>query len=43
MLEVLGLTKSFGLQAIFKNFGLNLPQGRFTVLVGPSGCGKSTL
>lgn len=37
MLEVLGLAKSFGLQAIFKNFGLNLPQGGFTVLVGPSG------
>ena len=43
MLEVLGLAKSFGLQTIFKNFGLHLPQGRFTVLVGPSGCGKSTL
>lgn len=43
MLEVQGLAKSFGLQAIFKNFSLNLPQGRFTVLVGPSGCGKSTL
>ncbi len=43
MLEVQGLAKSFGLQAIFKNFSLDLPQGRFTVLVGPSGCGKSTL
>ena len=43
MLEVLGLAKSFGLQTIFKNFDLNLPQGRFTVMVGPSGCGKSTL
>lgn len=43
MLEVLDLTKSFGLQTIFKNFDLNLPQGRFTVMVGPSGCGKSTL
>ncbi|NDY71224.1 ABC transporter ATP-binding protein [Desulfobacter hydrogenophilus] len=43
MLEVLGLAKSFGLQTIFENFDLNLPHGRFTVLVGPSGCGKSTL
>jgi NitT/TauT family transport system ATP-binding protein len=43
MLEVLGLAKSFGLQTIFKNFDLTLPQGRFTVIVGPSGCGKSTL
>ncbi|MCG8551958.1 MAG: ABC transporter ATP-binding protein [Desulfobacterales bacterium] len=43
MLEVLDLAKSFGLQAVFKNFNLILPQGRFTVLVGPSGCGKSTL
>jgi len=43
MLEILGLAKSFGLQTIFKNFDLTLPQGRFTVIVGPSGCGKSTL
>nr|WP_319490431.1 ABC transporter ATP-binding protein [uncultured Desulfobacter sp.] len=43
MLEVLGLAKSFDLQAVFKNFSLTLPQGYFTVLVGPSGCGKSTL
>lgn len=43
MLEVLDLAKSFGLQTIFRNFDLNLPQGRFTVIVGPSGCGKSTL
>jgi len=43
MLEVLDLAKSFDLQAVFKNFNLTLPQGRFTVLVGPSGCGKSTL
>ncbi|WP_321418858.1 ABC transporter ATP-binding protein [uncultured Desulfobacter sp.] len=43
MLEVLDLAKSFDRQAVFKNFNLILPQGRFTVLVGPSGCGKSTL
>ena len=43
MLEIIGLTKSFGLQTTFKDFSLNLPQGCFTVLVGPSGCGKSTL
>ena len=43
MLEVTDLAKSFGLQTIFKNFDLTLPQGRFTVIVGPSGCGKSTL
>ncbi|WP_289020561.1 hypothetical protein [Desulfobacter postgatei] len=32
MLEVLGLAKSFGLQAIFKNFGLNLPHALATAL-----------
>jgi len=43
MLEVLDLAKSFGAQTIFEDFSLNLPRGRFTVIVGPSGCGKSTL
>ncbi|WP_321495654.1 ABC transporter ATP-binding protein [uncultured Desulfobacter sp.] len=43
MLEIMGLAKSFGLQATFKDFSLDLPRGGFTVMVGPSGCGKSTL
>jgi ABC-type nitrate/sulfonate/bicarbonate transport system ATPase subunit len=43
MLQVCSVTKYFKGQKVFSEFDLNVPQGRFHVLVGPSGCGKSTL
>lgn len=38
-----GLSKSFGPHAVYDNFDLTLPEGRFISIFGPNGCGKSTL
>ncbi len=40
---VRGLRKSFGSQAIYDGFDLDVPRGKFTTIFGPNGCGKSTL
>jgi multiple sugar transport system ATP-binding protein len=40
--EIAGITKSYGDQAVVDDLTLTLPDGSLTVLVGPSGCGKST-
>lgn len=37
------LTKSYGLNSVFKNITFSLNQGERAALVGPNGCGKSTL
>ncbi len=43
VLEVKGLSKSFGgLQAV-KDVSLTLSSGRITGLIGPNGCGKTTI
>jgi multiple sugar transport system ATP-binding protein len=42
-IELRGLTKSFGEQAVIRDVSLTVEQGEFCVFVGPSGCGKSTL
>ncbi|MEA1964791.1 MAG: sn-glycerol-3-phosphate ABC transporter ATP-binding protein UgpC [Candidatus Aerophobetes bacterium] len=36
------INKNFGKVIAVKNFGLNIKDGEFVVLVGPSGCGKTT-
>ena len=36
------VTKRFGGQTVISNLNLNIPRGKFTVLIGPSGCGKTT-
>lgn len=43
MLELAGVSKSFGSVAAVRGVDLTVAQGRTTVIIGPSGCGKSTL
>jgi len=43
MIEIHGLTKSYGELTVFDHFDLNLSESRVTALLGPSGCGKTTL
>ncbi len=43
MFIVHNLTKSYGLNSVFKNITFSLNQGERAALVGPNGCGKSTL
>ncbi len=38
-----GVSKSFGPVAVLNEISLDLPDGKFVILVGPSGCGKTTL
>src|SRR5438046_5240984 len=41
MIEVEGLTKSFGRQAVLRGLDLEVPDGSITVIIGRSGGGKS--
>lgn len=43
MLEIRGLTKSYGLKRALNGIDLKVTQGETLVIMGPSGCGKSTL
>jgi osmoprotectant transport system ATP-binding protein len=43
MLELVGVSKTYGRAPALHPIDLKLPPGRTTVLLGPSGCGKSTL
>jgi osmoprotectant transport system ATP-binding protein len=43
MLDLVGVSKTFGPHTALHPIDLRLPPGRTTVLLGPSGCGKSTL
>src|SRR6266480_2536925 len=43
MLELRGVSKTFGRQEALYPTDLHIPSGQTTVLIGPSGCGKSTL
>src|SRR3954454_16134059 len=42
MIEIDGVTKSYGDRRVVGELSLNVPEGAFCVLLGPSGCGKST-
>lgn len=42
VVELDGITKSFGQNTVVDHLDLHLADGSLTVLVGPSGCGKST-
>src|SRR3990170_1312426 len=41
-LEIEGVRKSFGLNAVVQNFDLAVERGEFVSFLGPSGCGKTT-
>jgi osmoprotectant transport system ATP-binding protein len=43
MLDLQGVSKSYGASLALHATDLAVPAGRTTVLIGPSGCGKSTL
>jgi len=43
MIELKGVSKSFGQTPVLHSFDLAVTPGITTVLIGPSGCGKSTL
>jgi len=43
VLELRGLSKSYGATEVLRALDLAMAAGEFLVLVGPSGCGKSTL
>ena len=42
-IELRHVTKSFNQVRVIDGLDLEIPDGKFTVLVGPSGCGKTTL
>jgi osmoprotectant transport system ATP-binding protein len=43
MLQLVGVSKSYGGTPALRPTDLTIPANRTTVLIGPSGCGKSTL
>jgi len=43
LVQLLGVSKTFGEAAAVHEISLSVERGKTTVLIGPSGCGKSTL
>ena len=43
MIELSGVSKSYGGSVVLSKLDLSIAAGQTAVLIGPSGCGKSTL
>ena len=43
ILQLKGITKSFGGLHVLKGIDLDVPRRSITGVIGPNGCGKSTL
>ena len=43
IIDIKGLSKSFGDKKVLKDINLYVRRGEFLTLLGPSGCGKTTL
>ncbi|MCP4357395.1 MAG: heme ABC exporter ATP-binding protein CcmA [Chloroflexi bacterium] len=43
MIQISGLVKNYGMNAVLRGVNLHVPPGDFVTLVGPNGAGKSTL
>lgn len=43
VLQVRGLTKSFGANTVLRGIDLDVPRGKVVALIGPSGSGKTTV
>ena len=43
MIEIKGITKSFGQLQVLKGIDLHIGKGEIVSIVGPSGAGKTTL
>lgn len=43
MIQISGLTKNYGMNAVLRGINLHVTQGEFVTLVGANGAGKSTL
>lgn len=43
MIEVINLSKSFGVKKVLDNVNINIDTGQTTVVIGRSGCGKTVL
>jgi ABC-type sugar transport system ATPase subunit len=42
-IQLQSIRKQFGTNVVIPELDLDIPSGKFTVLLGPSGCGKSTI
>jgi sn-glycerol 3-phosphate transport system ATP-binding protein len=40
--RLVGVRRSWGVSVALRNVSIDIPSGRFAVLLGPSGCGKTT-